>query len=382
VVGFTATPYRLDSGRLDQGEDRLFDGIAYEAGIRELVAQGYLSPLVSKATEQVLDVAGVHRRGGEYVPGELQAAVDRYEVTEKAVDEILAYGETRAGWLVFCSGVEHATHVAEAIRGRGISCETIVGDTEPRKRDEIIARFKAREIRCLTNANVLTTGFNAPHVDLIAKLRPTLSTGLYVQMCGRGSRLAEAKENCIVLDFAGNVRRHGPVDAVTIREPGETGGQAPIRICDSCRSIVPAASRTCPDCGYEFLAPDEKKTLSDKASELPVMLGTPPKWLPVSRWTFHRHEKPFKPTSLRVEYLCGLVSHRQWVCFEHEGYPLQKAWDWWCEHGGHLRVPESVDDAIDRAGELTMPSEILVQVNGRFFEVISRRFDGQRELAV
>ena len=103
-------------------------------------------------------------------------------------------------------------HVAEEFRERGISCATIFGDTPEAERDRIIAAFKRGEIRALASMGVLTTGFNAPAVDLIAMLRPTKSAGLYVQMAGRGTRLAPGKENCLVLDFAGNVSRHGPVD--------------------------------------------------------------------------------------------------------------------------------------------------------------------------
>ena len=77
VIGFTATPYRLDSGLLHEGDERLFTDIAYEVSIRDLIDQGYLSPLVSKATRVELDVGGVGSRGGEFIAGQLQAAVDR-----------------------------------------------------------------------------------------------------------------------------------------------------------------------------------------------------------------------------------------------------------------------------------------------------------------
>lgn len=90
--------------------------------IRDLIDHGYLCPLISKATDLTLDVGGVGSRGGEFIPGQLQAAVDRESITTAAIDEILAYGEGRRSWLAFCSGVEHATHVAEALRERGVSC--------------------------------------------------------------------------------------------------------------------------------------------------------------------------------------------------------------------------------------------------------------------
>ena len=258
VIGFTATPYRLDSGMLHQGDERLFTDIAYEVSIRDLIDQGYLCPLVSKATDVELDVAGVGSRGGEFIAGQLQAAVDRDPITKAAIDEVMAYGEDRRSWLVFCSGVAHATHVAEAIRERGVSCATIFGDTPAAERDRIIAAFKRGEIRALASMGVLTTGFNAPAVDLIAMLRPTKSAGLYVQMAGRGTRLAPGKDNCLVLDFAGNVARHGPVDAVTPKRPGEAEGAPPTKICPDCDSILAAALRQCPDCGHLFPPPEVK----------------------------------------------------------------------------------------------------------------------------
>ena len=225
MIGFTATPYRLDSGMLHEGKGALFTDIAYEVSVRQLIDDGYLCPLVSKAAETKLDVSGVGSRGGEFIPGQLQAAVDLPEITEAAIDEVVRLGADRRSWLAFCAGVEHATHVAEAIRARGFTAATIFGDTPKPERDRIIAAFKRGEIRALASMGVLTTGFNAPGVDLIAMLRPTKSTGLYVQMAGRGTRLAPGKADCLVLDFAGNVARHGPIDAVKPKRPGSRRGR-------------------------------------------------------------------------------------------------------------------------------------------------------------
>lgn len=241
VIGFTATPYRLDSGMLHEGDAALFTDLAFEVSVRELIDRGYLCPLVSKQPKTRLDVGGVGSRGGEFIASELQAAVDKEAITRAAVSEVIAYGAERKSWLAFCSGVEHARHVAEEFRGRGITCSTIFGDTPKDERDKIIAAFKRGEIRALASMGVLTTGFNAPGVDLIAMLRPTKSAGLYVQMAGRGTRLAPGKANCLVLDFAGNVSRHGPIDLVEPRRPGGAGGgEAPTKVCPECESIFPS----------------------------------------------------------------------------------------------------------------------------------------------
>ena len=116
VIGFTATPYRLDSGMLHEGDGALFTDIAYEAGVAEMIAQGYLCEVVPKRTETQLDTSGVGSRGGEFIAGQLEAAVDVEAVTEAAVDEIVRHGADRGSWLVFCAGVRHAEHVRDAIR--------------------------------------------------------------------------------------------------------------------------------------------------------------------------------------------------------------------------------------------------------------------------
>lgn len=183
ICGFTATPYRLDSGRLDGGDDRLFDQTVYSYDIGQGVDDGYLSPLISRATGAVIDVSQVKRAGGEFVAGALEAAADREALTAAACDEIIVKGADRRAWLVFCAGVAHAEHVRDAMRARGIHAETVTGDTPKAERDRLINAFREGRLRCLTNANVLTTGFDAPRCDLIAMLRPTLSTSLYVQMC-------------------------------------------------------------------------------------------------------------------------------------------------------------------------------------------------------
>ena len=373
VIGFTATPYRLDSGLLHEGDGAIFTDIAFEVSVRDLIDQGYLSRLVSKLMSTQLEVAGVGTRGGEFIARELHAAVDRKAITQAAVAEIVAYGETRRSWLVFCSGVEHAEHVRDAIRAHGITCETIVGETPSAERDALIEAFKRGEIRCLTNANVLTTGFNAPGVDLIAMLRPTKSAGLYVQIVGRGCRLAPGKSDCLILDFAGNIARHGPIDAIKPKRPGEGDGEAPVKVCPDCASIVHAAVRVCPDCGHVFPPPEPK--IEAKASTLDVLSRVgKPEWVEVTQVRYARHEKPGKPPSLRVEYWCGLSAHHEWICVEHAGYPRQKAATWWAARAPGTPLPRSVDEALQHAPALRRPAQIAVRPSGRYTEVIAARF--------
>ena len=373
VIGLTATPYRLDSGRLHEGEEAIFTDIAYEVTVRELIDDGYLSALISKRMATELDVSEVGTRGGEFIAKDLEAAIDQDAITQSAVDEIFSYSANRKSWLIFCAGVDHAFHVRDAVRARGVTCETIVGDTPSAQREALIKDFKAGRIQCLTNANVLTTGFNAPAVDLIAMLRPTKSAGLYVQIVGRGCRLAPGKTDCLVLDFAGNIARHGPIDAIKPKTPkaGEEG-EAPTKDCPDCNSIVHAAVRECPDCGHLFPEPQIK--IEARASNLDILSGGPPQWVPVTGVNYARHEKPGKPPSLRVDYQSGLLSHSEWICLEHQGYPRQKAASWWANRAAGLPLPGRVDEALAIVKHLKLPAQIAVRASGRFTEIVGARF--------
>jgi DNA repair protein RadD len=376
VIGLTATPYRLDSGLLHTGKEALFDAISYEAELKDMVDQGYLTRLMSKQPKTRLDVSSVSIRGGEFVAGELERAVDRTDVNESVVREIVVLGAERKSWLIFCAGVKHATHIAEIVRRYGVSCETIFGDTPSAERDRIVRDFKAGKIRALASMGVLTTGFNAPIVDLLAILRPTESTGLYIQIMGRGMRNSPGKEDCLVLDFAGNIARHGPVDRVNPKKPRQSDGEgvAPTKTCPKCQSIVFAGTSECPDCGYKW--PPTPIAIDQTATTLPVMsMNAPSEWFKVNSVSYRLHKKAGSPDSMRVEYRCGIALHSEWVCFDHKGYPHDKALRWWqLRMTGPGILPKSTADAIEKSESLRKPTEIKVRKNGKYTEIVEFRF--------
>lgn len=393
LLGLTATDYRLDSGRLTEGEDKLFDDIAYEISIRELIEEGYLTPLISKATATALDTSGVAKRGGEFVAGALQAAVDKEDLNRGIVDDIVRYGANRRSWLVFASGVDHANHLAEEIRSRGFSAGVLTGDTPDGERRRMIEDFKAYRLRALVNMGVLTTGFNHPGVDLIAAARPTESAGLYVQIAGRGTRnvyapgmpldtkeqrlaaiAAGPKPNCLFLDFGGLVRRHGPIDLVQPKKPGKGGGDAPVKECPECHSLVHASVMQCPDCGHEWERQLSQK-ITRQAAAGPIISKAEPVWSAVTRRSFARHEKFGSPPSVRVEYMCGFVSHREWVAVENERASGLVA-RWWKQHGGQEPTPKTVSEFLKRAEELKPVAEIRIEPKGKYFEITGRRMGG------
>ena len=379
VVGLTATPYRLDSGRLDQGEGALFEKVIYSYGIGEGVRDDYLAPLVNKATSARIDTEGVKVRGGEFLAESLQSAVMDSGVTPAAVAEMVHKGHDRRAWLVFCTGVAHAEMVRDEVRRHGVTCEMVSGETPSAERDRIIAAYRDGRIRCLANVNVLVTGFNGPHVDLLAWLRPTMSTGLYVQGCGRGTRKAPGKQNCLVLDYAGNIKRHGPVDMIELcggKSAGDGEAQAaPTKECPNCESYVLLAATVCQDCGYAFPPRDEPKHEAKADESIPVMAAAAPEWLQVQGLSFrvHNADREDKLPSLQVDYLCGMVWHKEWVCFDHEGFPRRKAEQWWERLGGDEPYPASVEEAYQRRWEIKQPTSILIRPDGKFWRILAHR---------
>jgi DNA repair protein RadD len=378
VAGFTATPYRLDSGRLDEGDGKIFDDVVYTYGIGEGIHDGWLSPLSSKATTARIDVSGVAVRGGEFVPGALEDAADDAAVIAAAAGEIIARGQDRRSWLLFCCGVRHAQHVGEALRERGIAAATVTAKIPADERDRIIADFRAGTLRALTNVNVLTTGFNVPAVDLIGMLRPTLSTGLYVQMVGRGTRKAGGKTDCLVLDFAGNVMRHGPVDQADGARDDTTGVKVDTvaaKRCPDCGELNALRAAECVCCGHEFPCEQPKPKHTAIADWTPI-LGGQSNWLPVTEVSARLHTK-FNdwtaPPSLRVEYLCGLSPYSEYISLQRTGYAREMAERWWFAMGGRFPVPPTVAQALQRIGELHRVLEIVVARDGKYWRVVERR---------
>jgi DNA repair protein RadD len=383
VIGLTATPFRTGEGSLDKGDDRLFHGIAYTCDLAKLILDGYLSPVTAKSTATTIDTSGVHIRAGDYVESELAAAAMAGDNVPKACREIVARGADRKAWLVFCCSIEHAVMVAEELRGLGIGCATVFGETPKEERDRTVADFRAGRVRCVVNVNVLTTGFDAPQTDLIALLRPTCSPVLHVQMIGRGLRTAEGKANCLVLDFGGNCKRHGPIDAVKLREPSQSKatGEVLARECPQCESLVAIASRICPDCGYEFPPSEEvgEKHADRPEEDVELVAGLFPPRNPIERWRvqlvrFSESNKPGKPATLAVEYLGGVGERvREWVCFEHPAgsFPLRKAHSWWRDRGGRMPPPATIDEARVRieCGELWKVLEVVVDTRGEWPEL-------------
>jgi DNA repair protein RadD len=292
--------------------------------------------------------------------------MDRDELVESACGEIVEYTKDRQAVLIFASGIKHAEHIQRVLQERhGVECGFVCGKTPTNERDELLARFRSvaanglfeqKPLKYLANVGVLTTGFDAPRIDCVAILRPTMSPGLFYQLCGRGFRLHPGKQNCLVLDFGGNALRHGPVDQIRVQEKtngSANSGEPPAKECPECHSVIAAGYSACPDCGYQFPA-REKANHDATASTEGVLSGQVLNQQYAVRdvlYSVHtkRGADQDAPKTMRVDYQVGWHEYKsEWVCFEHEGYARWKAEQWWRARSRDP-IPDTAQYAVDVA---------------------------------
>ncbi|MCL6352180.1 DEAD/DEAH box helicase [Pectobacterium polaris] len=247
LLGLTATPYRLGKGWIYQyhyhgmirGDERsLFRDCIYELPLRYMIKHGFLVPpdRLDMPVVQYDFSKLVARSNGLFSEADLNLELKRQQrVTPHIISQVIDYAQTRRGVMIFASTVEHAKEIT-ALLPNG-QAALVSADTPAAERDALIEAFKQQSLRYLVNVAVLTTGFDAPHVDLIAILRPTESVSLYQQIVGRGLRLYPGKTDCLILDYAGN-----PHDLYT-PEVGNSkphAGSQPVQVF-------------CPGCGFANL---------------------------------------------------------------------------------------------------------------------------------
>lgn len=246
VLGLTATPYRLAMGwiyryhyrgfvRGTEEQTKPFQHCIYELPLSYMINRGYLTKpeLVNAAVAQYDFSTLVPDRFGEYTEKDVNQLLSKHKrVTRAIIEQVRELAAEREGVMIFAATVEHAREIT----GYLPESETalITGTTDLKDRDALIQRFKQRQLKFLVNVSVLTTGFDAPHVDFIAILRPTQSVSLYQQIVGRGLRLSEGKRDCLVIDYAGNhMNLHHP----EVGEPKPNPDSEPVQVF-------------CPDCGF------------------------------------------------------------------------------------------------------------------------------------
>ena len=273
VVGFTATPYRLGQGLITE-KPSIFTDILETTTILQLQKRGYLAWLRTKKTAEEYNTEGITIRNGEFVDKELIERVTTYEGNDDVCDEIVksAAHFGRKHILVFCSGIAHAELICDKLNERGVPAKYVTGEMGNKERDAVFDDFTSGRIQALCNVNLASIGFDYPDIDMIVMLRPTMSPGLFVQQLGRGLRIkSKPDEYCLVLDFAGNTKRHGPITEV--RPPQKKGRKSKrrrlqdevplVQVCPECNEVFSYSLRKCPACGC-----DVSKTVKEIAYQL------------------------------------------------------------------------------------------------------------------
>lgn len=400
IIGFTATPFRMGHGLIT--EDHIFTDFCCDltetSSFNRFFEEGYLCKLVPKRTDLEINLDGIKKRGGEYVEKDLQFAFDKDEITQQALTEAEGWADAthRKCWLVFATGVKHGENIAAELNKRGVSAVMVSSKDTTAVRDKKIEDFKAGKYTAMVNNGVLTTGFDHPEIDMIVMLRASESSRLWVQMLGRGTRpfyapgydlstregrveaiLNSVKPNCLVLDFAGNSKRLGPINDPRIpAKKGKGTGEAPIKDCPNCYSLVHASARTCPDCGYVFPEVPKIKTTAGTADLIKGEKVAIVESFPVELISYTLHTKVGKPDSMKVTYRCGKNrTYTEYICIEHQGYAERKAMNWWREHSGGW-IPNTTAQGLAETQSIMAATHIKVRIDGGYPEIIEHCFDG------
>ncbi len=412
VIGLSATPYRMGLGLMTNGS--IFTDIAYNLctidGFTRLMAEGFLCPLLPKPTSTQLDISKVGMSGNDYNQGALQAAVDKYETTYAALCETMHYGHDRASWLVFASGVEHAEHIGEMLNTVfGVPTVVIHSKKSETENDANLLLWQQGKVRAAVSMNSLTTGVDHPACDFIVMLRPTMSPGLWVQMLGRGTRTYDStkctdpiiaaafpgiKLNCLVLDFAGNTQRLGPINDPLIPRLKGSGppGDAPVKICPvdkidihgkrGCGFYNHTTAKVCLVCEFEWAY---SENVDKTASELELIRSNLPQRenFTVSRSVIVPHTSMAGNAGIKVAYYCGMRTFYEYINFEAKiPFVRKKARDWFRQRYHyqveHLDwdsdVPSTNNEVLALTNELRHPASINVWINKPTPEIMGYSF--------
>lgn len=376
IIGMTATPFRMGMGMITDGG--IFTDIVHDLcsldSFNRLIAEGYVAPLVPLRTKIELDVSNVGMAKGEFIQSQLQHAVDVAKITYEGLRELVEAGHNRRSWLLFASGIEHAEHISEMLQSFGIDCAAVHSKNSPEFNDKAIIAFKNYSLRSIVNYGKLTTGFNHPGIDLIGMFRPTMSVPLWVQMLGRGTRPCEGKKDCLVLDYARNTPRLGPInDPVIPRKKGEAVGEVPVKICETCGVFNHIKNKTCTHCQSEF---DFEIKITKSAgfhelikSDLPII-----ETFNVDRVIYNKHQKLDKLPCLKVTYFTGIRSFTEWLFPQSMRGPGRHNFHTWWRLRSPVPPPATVDEALVYTNYLRIPREIRVWVNKDRPEIMGVEF--------
>ncbi len=429
ILGLTATPYRLglgwiynhhSDGSLMTNETRFFRQCIYDLSLEYMIENDYLTkPIKVDIPVTCYDFSELVDNHKKYTLKELENLLKKQRrLTPLIIKNIVDITETynRQGVMIFCSTVKHAKEILDYLPAG--DARIVLGDTEANERDQIIQEFKRREFKYLVNVSVLTTGFDAPHVDVIAILRPTESVSLYQQIIGRGLRLDEMKEDCLILDYSGvdhniyrpqvrdrrprpesvqvevecpkcgymnlfwgiknhdgEIREHygrtcrgGLQDEMMDIEP--CGYRFRFKICDKCFHQNDISARECESCEHELIDPDSKIKQAKLSKDSHVLQ---PETITVEEGV----DKNFKPY-LEIRYYDFNADFLQEIHYLESDEDLRKFDVNFLR--SHQRIPElklgiqSIEDAIREQKSFRMPAFVIGRKKAKEWQITEKIF--------
>lgn len=209
LLGVTATPERKDGKALSDQ----FDQIVYRKDLQDYMHEGILCDLKALHIKLAADLDSLSLLAGDFREQDLERILLKAKTPELVLQTYQTHATDRARTLIFAPTVTTAAAIAETFTQAGHTASVIHGKTPSKDRQDLREQFRDGRLKVLVNCQVFTEGFDEPLIDCVIMARPTTSKGLYLQMLGRGTRLAPGKKDCLVLDCAGNTTTH---DVITV----------------------------------------------------------------------------------------------------------------------------------------------------------------------
>lgn len=251
VIGATATPYRE---RTQKALSEFYQTLIEVTDIPALIQQGYLASPLSYGVP--VDLSQIRMKAGEFDENSMAAEYSRNRVYAGVIENYLRLTPGKKA-LAFSANIESSMELCTQMELAGINVRHLDSNMNKYDRIKTLSWFRRTPDAVLCNVGILTTGFDAPEVEVIILYRATTSLPLFLQMVGRGSRVAPVKDSFTILDFGENIHRHGFWEAqrrwsLEKAKKRKKQGASPVKNCPECNALVPAGVRVCAYCGHEF----------------------------------------------------------------------------------------------------------------------------------
>jgi len=392
LFGVTATPYRLSEGyiygdRHPPGFEPYFKDLHYKGSVKRLEAEGFLAPLIG----ETINIQSLQTRlesiplvGGEYNIDLLGKLMSEGIYINAAVELWQSKAKDRKKTLAFCVNIDHAEKLAEAFNKAGIKAVAIHSEQETFDQVQAIEELNKpnSEYKVFCSVAKLTTGVDVPEIDCLLIVRSTKSASLHVQMIGRVQRIAEGKNDGLVLDMVGNCHEFGKdLDKVKVKYKTQAEQQEKknVKICPQCDNEVHVATRFCVHCNYEFAKSKEEQTTAPEMMNVEFNKPDPPLTVEVdSMYVMEHINKKNKKKTLRIKFdypsiATYMKSISSYLCFEKDGYSSFAALKgrnlWAILTDNEIPCPASVDEALLLKKHIYKPKQLLVDFNGEYPEI-------------